>query len=153
MKNKLLTGMLTGCLLAANLLTAQWTCTINPLDYTGRVVSGAFGNDLDDPSSRNAMAMFGGYEDINGKPATELNVYIHGGSLCLAWTANYDANTITDRVVSGDFDNDGSVDDIAAIQDDGTANTSIDLWTVFNTVVGNSVTFSSNVWTSTVYGQ
>jgi hypothetical protein len=150
MKIKLRIGMLTGCLLAANLLTA--TCTINPLDYTGRVVSGAFGNDLDESNSRNSLAMFRGIIGPNGENIAILDVYKYGGSLWTPWSATYDVSKITDRVVSGDFDNDGSIDDIAAISDDGSSNTSIDVWSVFNTVVGNSVTFYDNMWTSTTYG-
>lgn len=151
MKIKKRIGILSLCLLSTHMLTA--TCTIDPLNYTGRVVSGSFGNNLGDPNSRNSIAMFTGYEGINGDDMGALTVYKHGGSLWTPWNAPYDVTRITDRVVSGDFDNDGSIDDIAAIYDNGNSNTSIHTWTVFNTVVGNSVIYNDNAWTSTVHGQ
>jgi len=149
MKTKRRIGMFVGCVLATQIRTG--TCTINPLDYTGRVVSGAFGNDFGDNNSRNSLAMIRGYIGINGEDRGALTVYKHGGSLWLAWDAPYDVTNITDRVVSGDFDNDGSVDDVAAIYDNGSSSTSIHVWSVFNTVVGNSVTYTNNLWTSSTY--
>ena len=52
-----------------------------------------------------------------------------------AWWSNtgiyaggYNANRITDRVVSGDFDNDGWWDDIAAFYDNGNSSTNLHVW-------------------------
>ncbi|ELR68079.1 intergin [Fulvivirga imtechensis AK7] len=47
------------------------------------------------------------------------------------WTSGsgeYDANKVTGRVVSGDFDNDGYHDDIAAMYELGPGDTKIDVW-------------------------
>lgn len=96
----------------------------------GRVVSGDFDND-------------GFHDDIAairdmGGANTRTYVWRSGGS-SFAWPsswynsqqggANYfDANTVTGRVVSGDFDNDGFHDDIAAISDMGNSNSRAYVW-------------------------
>jgi hypothetical protein len=95
--------------------------TLNGYDadkITGRVVSGDFDNDgyWDD------IAAF--YDYGNGE--TRIHVWLSTGSsftyqYSTGWwnTSGYTATKVTDRVVSGDFDRDGNVDDIAAFYDYG----------------------------------
>jgi hypothetical protein len=97
---------------------------------TGRVISGDFDND----SVRDDIAAFYDY----GNSLTQIHVWTSDGSKFTsvgAWWSNtgyysggYDANRITDRVVSGDFDGDGFFDDIAAFYDNGNSTTNLHLW-------------------------
>ena len=99
----------------------------DPDKITGRVVSGDFDNDgfWDD------IAAF--YDYGNGQ--TRIHTFLSNGNTfsyqySTGWwnSTGYNASRITDRVVSGDFDKDGKVDDIAAFYDYGGGNTRIHVW-------------------------
>lgn len=94
---------------------------------TGRVVSGDFDSDgyWDD------IAAFYDY----GSGQTRIHVWLSDGSTMhyqssFGWwnTYGYTADKVTNRVVSGDFDKDGKVDDIAAFYDYGGGQTRIHVW-------------------------
>ncbi len=99
----------------------------DPDKITGRVVSGDFDNDgyWDD------IAAF--YDYGNGE--TRIHTFRSNGSTFVysssqGWwnSTGYTATRVTDRVVSGDFDRDGTVDDIAAFYDYGNGETRIHVW-------------------------
>lgn len=117
----------------------------DPDKITGRVVSGDFDNDgyWDD------IAAF--YDYGNGE--TRIHTFRSNGSTfayssSVGWwnSTGYTATRVTDRVVSGDFDKDGTVDDIAAFYDYGGGNTRIHVW-LSN---GSGFTYQSSVgwWVS-----
>ena len=94
---------------------------------TGRVVSG----DFDGDGFRDDIAAFYDY----GGGVTRIHVFRSNGSTMIysgsfGWwnSAGYTASKITDRVVSGDFDKDGRVNDIAAFYDYGGGVTRIHVW-------------------------
>jgi hypothetical protein len=141
MKIKKRIGMLTACLLGTHVLTA--TCTINPLNYTGRVVSGSFGSE-ENNAGRTSMAMFRGTTNQSGVKTAYLDVYNYGGSLYTPWQlTGFDVDKITDRVVSGDFDSDGELNDIAAIYDHGNGVVSLRTW-MFD--LPTVVTYDASAW-------
>ena len=119
----------------------------NASNVTGRVVSGDFDRDgyWDD------IAMF--YDYGNGE--TRIHMFQSNGSTFSysgnsGWwsTQGYTAGQITDRVVSGDFDQDGKEDDIAAFYDYGGGQTRIHVWLS----TGSSFAYQSgNGWWSS-YG-
>lgn len=142
MKKRFVT-LLSVCLLLAGTVNA--ICTINPLDYTGRMVSGAFLSG----TGRTSAAMFRGYTDPLGGKHAYMDIYGYEMSLySSAWTANdFDVDKITDRVVSGDFDQDGYYDDVAAIYADGGTTASIREWTSFF----GSITYYPSAWSASGY--
>jgi len=94
---------------------------------TGRVVSGDFDHDGD----RDDIAAFYDYE--SGE--TRIHIWRSTGSSFQYagssgwWSANnYSASKITHNVISGDFDRDGSKDDIAAFYNYGNSQTAIHTW-------------------------
>ena len=99
----------------------------DPDKITGRVVSGDFDNDgyWDD------IAAF--YDYGNGETRihtfrSNASTFLYSGSAGWWNSTGYNATKTTDRVVSGDFDRDGSVDDIAAFYDYGNGETRIHVW-------------------------
>jgi hypothetical protein len=105
----------------------RWDWNIEGYDVnkiTGRVVSGNFDND----AYNDDIAAF--YDYGNG------NVKMHvwrsnGTTFTYSWEwveTGYDCNMTTNRVVSGDFDNDGKKDDIAAFYDYGGQSVKLNLW-------------------------
>ncbi|RKN81324.1 T9SS type A sorting domain-containing protein [Ulvibacterium marinum] len=96
---------------------------------TGRVVSG----DFDEDGWEDDIATFYDY----GNNLTRIHVWRSNGvdgfdymGSTTQWTgSNYSASAITDRLVSGDFDNDGYSDDIAAFYDNGNNSTLLNVWT------------------------
>jgi len=115
----------------------------NANKITGRVVSGDFdGNGYDD------IAAF--YD--NGSSNTSLHIWLSSGTHITYQGANgwwtiggYNANKITGRVVSGDFDGNG-FDDVAAFYDNGSSNTSLHMWLSS----GTHITYQgSNGWWTT----
>ena len=103
-------------------------------DYTkiqSRIVSGAFthGNVSNAISSAAAF-----YDNGNGTTTIKLwTVYrTNVNYTSNAWTSptgsTFDATKISGRVVNGDFDNDGYMDDIAALYDYGNSVTKIHVW-------------------------
>ncbi|OQY72226.1 MAG: hypothetical protein B6D44_10530, partial [Ignavibacteriales bacterium UTCHB2] len=91
----------------------------------GRVITGDFDRDgkVDD------IAAFYDY----GNSISAIHVWSSNSnslSFSGAWwyTSGYDANKITNRVISGDFDRDGYKDDIAAFYDYGNGNIRIHVW-------------------------
>ena len=126
--------------------TNAWTSSIG---YDGtkiidRVVAGDFDRDgvFDD------IAAFYDYGNSN----TKIHVFKFNSILTLAYswyyeTSGYDANKITGRVVSGDFDRDGFVDDIAALYDYGTGGAKMH---VFNSN-GTTITQNNPFWETTGY--
>ena len=117
----------------------------DPDKIIGRVVSG----DFDGDGEWDDIAAF--YDYGNGE--TRIHVWLKTGSSFLyqystGWwnSTGYSADKITHRVVSGDFDKDGKVDDIAAFYDYGEGNTRIHVW-LSN---GSGFTYQSSVgwWTS-----
>ncbi|MEC5172295.1 T9SS type A sorting domain-containing protein [Chryseobacterium nepalense] len=102
-----------------------WESTGYPLDlFSDRVVAGDFDND----GKYDDIAVFFDY----GNNVTKIHVfrgtgsgfeYLGAGGF---WSASgYDAKLLGDRVISGDFDNDGKIDDIAAFYDYGNNETRI----------------------------
>ncbi len=94
---------------------------------TGRVVSG----DFDGDHEWDDIAAFYDY----GDGETRIHVWLGTGSSFSYqsswgwWNSNgYSAEKITNRVVSGDFDKDGFVNDIAAFYDYGDGETRIHVW-------------------------
>lgn len=115
---------------------------------TGRVVCG----DFDSDGYKDDIAAF--YD--NGNNQVYLYVWESTGNsfntkkLEWATTTNaYDANKITNRVVSGDFDRDGKHDDIAAFYDYGNRETRIHVWLGS----GSSLNYQYSVgwWTGTSF--
>ena len=99
----------------------------DPDKITGRVVSGDFDGDGD----WDDIAAF--YDYGNGE--TRIHTFRSNGSTfsyssSVGWwnSTGYSADKITHRVVSGDFDHDGKVDDIAAFYDYGNGETRIHVW-------------------------
>jgi len=117
----------------------------DPDKITGRIVSGDFDGDgfWDD------IAAF--YDYGNGE--TRIHTFRSNGSTFVYsssvgwWNSNgYTASKVTDRVVSGDFDHDGHVDDIAAFYDYGGGNTRIHVW--LSNGSGFSYQYSTGWWIS-----
>jgi hypothetical protein len=136
----------------------KWTPTSPDRDLSydvtkinGRVVSGDFDND--------------GYKDDiaalyrNGSFDTKIHVWLFsGGSFTYQstpwWSSTgYEANLITDRVVSGDFDNDGYKDDIAAFYRNGNYSTTLHVWRYTGCSGGTCFTYSggSGWWSNSGY--
>ncbi len=99
----------------------------DPDKITGRVVSG----DFDGDGNWDDIAAF--YDYGNGE--TRIHVWLWTGSTfsyqySTGWwnSTGYTAGRVTDRVVSGDFDKDGKVDDIAAFYDYGGGEIRIHVW-------------------------
>ena len=95
---------------------------------TGRVVSGDFDNDgrFDDVA---AMYDYGsGNSRIHVWESGSNHFDYQGGTGWWQSPSWYDANKVTQRFVSGDFDRDGWHDDIAAIYDYGNFKTKIHVW-------------------------
>lgn len=112
----------------------------DPDKITGRVVSGDFDND----GSWDDIAAF--YDYGNGETRIHLfrsngSTMVYSGSTGWWNTTGYSAGQITSRVVSGDFDRDGKIDDIAAFYDYGGGQTRIHVWlsngSTFNYQTGN----------------
>lgn len=117
----------------------------DPDKITGRVVSGDFDGDgfWDD------IATF--YDYGNGE--TRIHTFRSNGSTfvyssSVGWwnSTGYTAGRVTDRVISGDFDHDGKVDDIAAFYDYGGGNTRIHVW--LSNGSGFSYQYSTGWWVS-----
>ncbi len=93
-------------------------------NITDRVISGDFDRDgyNDDIA---AFCDYGNYD-------TRMHVWQTNGSsfsISTWWTSNgYNANKITNRVISGDFDRDGYKDDIACFYDYGNNQTRTHVW-------------------------
>lgn len=126
--------------------TNVWT---SPIGYdatkiTNRIVAGDFDND-------------GAYNDIAalydyGSSAVKIHVFRFNGitSITYQWyyeASGYNANMTTGRIVSGDFDRDGKVDDIAALYDYGSAGAKMHVFT------SNGSSFSQRpyFWEATGY--
>ncbi|MFH2141499.1 MAG: T9SS type A sorting domain-containing protein, partial [Bacteroidota bacterium] len=124
---------------------AWWDYSPNyfePDGITGRVVSGDFDNDdyIDD------IAAFDDY----GNNVTRIHAWLSDGDEFIYsynrwYSASCDATKMTGRVVSGDFDNDGIIDDIAAFYDYGSNTTKLHTWTSN----GSTFTLNSDKWVST----
>lgn len=116
-------------------------------DYSkiqNRIVSGAFthGNVTNAISSAAAF-----YDNGNGTTTIKLWTAYRTNVIYTsnAWTSptgsTFDATKITGRVVNGDFDNDGYMDDIAALYDYGNSVTKIHVW------IGDGFgSFSHYIW-------
>ncbi|MCH2226029.1 MAG: T9SS type A sorting domain-containing protein, partial [Crocinitomicaceae bacterium] len=96
--------------------------------FEGRVVSGDFDND----DFHDDIAVLYDYGDSQTRIhvwMSNSNEFIYSGAT--GWwgygVIGYDANKVTKRVVSGDFDNDNNFDDIAAFYDYG-GTTRIHVW-------------------------
>jgi hypothetical protein len=94
---------------------------------TGRVVSGDFDRD----GFKDDIAAFYDY----GSFTTRIHVWQSTGSSFAGpstagwwWSPSYDANKITYRVVSGDFNTDGSKDNISAMYDYGNFSAALHVW-------------------------
>lgn len=100
----------------------------NANNITGRVVSGDFNRD----GKKDDIAAF--YN--SGNNITNLHVWKSNSSSfsfqgsTLGWwnSNNYDAASITGRVISGDFNSDGKKDDIVAFYDHGNNQTTMHVW-------------------------
>jgi hypothetical protein len=136
---------------AAPSFTQSTFYTLNGYDpdkITGRVVSGDFDND----GNWDDIAAFydygGGQTRIHVFKSTGTTMQYSGSG---GWwsTFGYTAGQVTGRVVSGDFDRDGDVDDIAAFYDYGGGQTRIHVW-LSN---GSSLSYqgSTGWWSSTGY--
>ncbi len=132
-------------------ITYLWSWETNGYDVnkiTGRLVSGDFDNDgyFDD------IAAF--YDYANG--TTKMHLWKSGGgagaiTFAYSWVwqpapGAYDANKITNRVVSGDFDNDGKHDDIAAFYDHGNQTTKMHIWKSNGGGAGTTTFAYSWIW-------
>ena len=115
---------------------------------TSRIVSGDFDND----GYHNDIAVFYDY----GNSETRVHIFKFDGTNFTysgpsGWwnSSGYIANQITGRIVSGDFDNDGYHDDIAAFYDFGNSTTKIHMFKSN----GSSLTYSgsSGWWNSSGY--
>lgn len=113
----------------------------NPDKITGRVVSGDFDGDgyWDD------IAAF--YDYGNGETRIHTfrsngSTFVYGSSVGWWNSTGYTATRVTDRVISGDFDKDGTVDDIAAFYDYGGGEIRIHVW----------LSTGSNFWYQSSYG-
>lgn len=129
--------------------TVGWyqTGQYDPLKIAGRIVSGDFDRD----GYEDDIAAFYDY----GGVSTTIHVWQSTGSSfgpmsSVGWyqMSDYNAQKITGRVVSGDFDNDGFNDDIAAFYDYGNANTTIH---VFNSTGSSLIGSSVGRWSSNDY--
>ncbi|MEI7595028.1 MAG: T9SS type A sorting domain-containing protein [Bacteroidota bacterium] len=113
--------------------TSNWCPAIasgyNANNIKGRVVSGDFDNDgfsddiaafYDYGASQTKIHVFTGQKTFFNYSGTTL--------WCPLIGTGYNANNITDRVTSGDFDNDGKKDDIAAFYDYGNNETRIHIF-------------------------
>ncbi len=115
---------------------------------TGRVVSGDFDND----GYHDDIAAFYDY----GSSATKLHMFrsnstnfSYSGSAGWWNSQGYIANQISGRVVSGDFDNDGYHDDIAAFYDFGNSTTKLHIFKSNSN--GFHYSGSSGWWQSSSY--
>ncbi|MCB9335176.1 MAG: T9SS type A sorting domain-containing protein [Flavobacteriales bacterium] len=106
---------------------------------SNRVVSGDFDND----GKKDDIAAFYDYGGTGSNAETRIHVWTGDFELFDYqsasgwWSAiGYEANKISGRVVSGDFDNDGYEDDIAAFYDYGNNETRIHMF------IGNNGTFT-----------
>ncbi|RKS96763.1 T9SS type A sorting domain-containing protein [Chryseobacterium defluvii] len=101
----------------------------NSAQIVGNTVSGDFDND----GKQDDIALFYdlGTDPVNGAKTAihvfkgNVNSFEYSGTNGFWQSQGYDSGKITDRIVSGDFDNDGKVDDIAAFYDYGTGGTRI----------------------------
>ncbi|WP_162903078.1 FG-GAP repeat domain-containing protein [Taibaiella koreensis] len=155
MKTKLL---LAGTLLPLSLF-AQTLCNIDPAKIgDGLTVSGSFSSSN---KLTNSLAFFQEVEippffDKEARIINYENSYDYGpahfpDTLKVVWKSSpnfYNLDKIRNRVVSGDFDHDGSKDDIAALYDNGNGTTSIHLW--FCNDATGAMSFH-NVWTAAGY--
>lgn len=99
----------------------------DPDKITGRIVSGDFDND----GNWDDIAAF--YDYGNGETRIHTfrstgNTFVYSSSVGWWNSTGYTATRVTDRVVSGDFDHDGHVDDVAAFYDYGNGETRIHVW-------------------------
>jgi hypothetical protein len=119
---------------------------------TGRVVSGEFTNDnLDDIATFYKVGTTG--TEINMFFSTGSNFSYQGGSTSW-WSAasGFNPDKYTDRIVAGDFDNDGQPDDIALFFDAGTNATEVEM---FRSNGVNDFTYeggSGNWWSNVTLG-
>lgn len=120
----------------------------DPDKITGRVVSG----DFDQDGYWDDIAAF--YDYGNGETRIHTfrsngSTFVYSGSPGWWKSTGYSASRVTDRVVSGDFDHDGNVDDIAAFYDYGGGHTRIHVW-ISN---GSSLSYqySTGWWSSNGY--
>lgn len=110
-------------------------------NVVGRVVSGDFDNDnkLDDIA---AFYDYGNNETRIHVWRGDVNSFTYMGANGFWNVSGYNANSVTGRVVSGDFDGDSKIDDIAAFYDYGyngqTFQTRIHVWKGEN---GNTLTY------------
>ncbi|PKV48823.1 putative secreted protein (Por secretion system target) [Aquimarina sp. MAR_2010_214] len=100
----------------------------NASEITGKVVSGDFDND----GYKDDIAAFFYYQNgltkINVWKSNNESLEYQGSNGWWQSPSWYNSNNITDRVVVGDFDNDGYEDDIAAFYKTGTYETTIHVW-------------------------
>lgn len=111
---------------------SQNSCSLNPnLIGQGLTVSGQFFDN--DAYSRKSIAYFTRTGNIffPNQVVLKVHEYPYGGLETVWLNNNFDLEKIRYRVVSGDFDQDGLEDDIAAIYDASAGNSSIKLW-LFN---------------------
>lgn len=120
----------------------------DPDKITGRVVSG----DFDGDNYWDDIAVF--YDYGNGETRihtfrSNVNTFLYSSSVGWWNSTGYTASRVTHRVVSGDFDHDGKVDDIAAFYDYGNGETRIHVW-ISN---GSSFSYQSSFgwWNATGY--
>ncbi|MFY7671042.1 T9SS type A sorting domain-containing protein [Tenacibaculum sp. MEBiC06402] len=99
----------------------------DPDKITGRVVSGDFDNDgyWDDIA---ALYDYGNGETRIHTFRSNGNTFVYSSSVGWWNSIGYTASKVTDRVISGDFDKDGHVDDIAAFYDYGNGQFRIHVW-------------------------
>lgn len=108
---------------------------------TNRVVTGDFDND----GYNDDIATFYDYHSIYTRMhlfTSTGNDFQYSGSPGVWYGPSYKANNISKKVVSGDFDNDGVKDDIAAFYDNGSNGSRIDVWKK------NATSFSHQSWWS-----
>ncbi len=122
-----------------------WTSTgYDAKEANYKVVSGDFDND----GKNDDVAAFYDY----GSNHTRVHRWSTDGNNNITYTktwesTGYDANKIEGRVVSGDFDNDGNKDDIAAMYDYGNGASRIHVWKGFYT--GFQYQGSQGYWSTT----